>query len=163
MARKPQQPARPGSPTIHNRRASHDYVIHDRIECGIVLVGSEVKSVRNGKVSLAEGFARIDPRKMEMWLHDVDIAGYENAPANHIPKHPRKLLLHRREIESLLGRMGSKGMTLVPLLMYFNERGIIKLQIGLASGKGHADKRESMKNREARRDIQRAMTRKRIG
>ena len=163
MAKKPKQPARPGSPRINNRRAAHDYVIHDRIECGIVLAGSEVKSVRNGKVSLAEGFARVEPRTMEVWLHDVDIAMYENAPAQHVPKHPRKLLLHKREIASLVGRMSVKGMTLIPLAMYYNERGIIKLQIGVASGKGRADKRETLKRREATRDMQRAMTRRRIG
>ncbi len=153
------------NPRIVNRKAKHDYTILETLECGIVLSGSEVKSVRDGRVSLAEGFARIEPATGELWLHDVDIAMYAKASggAQHAPKNKRKLLAHRKELRDLANATGSAGYTLVPLAMYFNDRGLAKVQIGVAKGKGHADKRESMKKRDAQRDIQRGMTRKRIG
>jgi SsrA-binding protein len=152
------------SPRIVNRRARHDYFIEESLECGIVLSGSEVKSVREGRVSLAEGFARIE-KSGEMWLYDVDIAMYAKASGSsqHTPRTKRKLLAHRRELAEWKRQLDSSGHTLVPLAMYFNGRGIAKVEIGLARGKQHQDKRQTLKEKEARRDIARGMTRKRLG
>ena len=148
------------SPRIVNRRAHHDYLISDKLEVGVVLRGSEVKSVRNGQVSLAEGFAKVE-RSGELWLLNVDIAHYPQAGLadQHEPKRPRKLLAHRREILKLEGQTSSKGSTLIPLAMYF-VRGKVKLEIGVASGKKHHDKRQDIRKREAEREIRRGMTRK---
>ena len=157
MAKKKTQ--RPG---IRNRKAYHDYHVDDRLEVGISLLGSEVKSVRMGRVSLAEGYGRIDADSMEMYLHNVDIAMYANAGSGqHEPKRTRKLLAHRREISKLLTQTASKGMTLIPLGMYFNDRGIAKVELGVCRGKGKSDKRESIRAKEADRDIRRAMSRRR--
>lgn len=150
------------SPRIANRRAFHEYHIGEKLECGIQLTGSEVKSVRDGKVSLAEGYARID-RDNQLYLVDVDIATYPPAPGAHEPKRKRKLLVHKREIAKLIDATSSKGNTLVPIAMYFNERGIIKVEIGVGTGKGRSDKRETLKTKTAERDMRRAMSRKRIG
>jgi len=149
------------SPRIANRRALHDYHIGDKIEVGIQLKGTEVKSIRHGNVSLAEGFALVDPRKMELFLHDVDIAHYQQAPpdAQHETKRPRKLLAHKREIESLFGKTTAKGVTLVPLAMYF-KGGKVKVEIGVGTGKSHHDKRQDIKKRDADQEIRRGMTRK---
>lgn len=146
---------------ISNRKAFHDYRVEERLEVGVMLLGSEVKSVRKGRVSLAEGFARVEAGSMELFLYNVDIAIYENAAVQHEPKRTRKLLAHRREIAKLLTLTASKGMTLVPLGMYFNDRGIAKIEIGVCRGRGKRDKREAMKEKEAGRDIRRAMTRRR--
>lgn len=152
------------SPRIVNRRARHDYFIDETLEVGIELVGSEVKSIREGKVSLGEGFARIEPRTGELWLYEVNISPYVNAPVtNHSPTRKRKLLAHKREIERLAGLTDAKGYTLVPLTLYFNNRGIAKLEIGVARGKQTHDKRETLKKRESDKDIRRAMSRKRVG
>jgi SsrA-binding protein len=149
------------SPRIVNRRAHHDYEILEKIETGISLLGSEVKSVRNGQVSLAEGFARVDPATMGLYLHDVDIARYDHAgPRQHEPKRVRTLLAHKRQIEKLLGATSTKGTTIVPLAMYFS-RGWIKVELGLGRGKRQFDKRQDLKTREAKQQIQRAMSRKR--
>ncbi len=152
------------SPRIVNRRALRDYQIDEKIECGIVLLGSEVKSIRLGQVSLAEGYARVEaPRgkgRTELWLYDIDIAAYSHAsPESHDPKRRRKLLAHRRQIESLLGSTTAKGTTLVPMAMYF-VNGRVKIEIGIGTGKKHYDKRESIKGRDADREMRRAMTRK---
>jgi SsrA-binding protein len=147
---------------IANRKARHSYHILESLEVGIELTGSEVKSVRNGQVSLAEGFARIDPHTDELFLHDVHIAEYVNAPGafSHDPTRTRKLLAHRREINKLKGKLTNKGHTLVPLAMYFNSRGFVKVDLGLGIGKKQFDKREDVKSRDAKRDMRRAMTRK---
>lgn len=148
------------SPRIANRRATHEYHILEKLECGIALRGTEVKSVRNARVSLAEGYARIDPKTRELWLCDVDIATYPPAgPHQHEPKRQRKLLAHKRQIESMAGRLTSSGLTLVPLAMYFS-RGMIKVELGLAQGKKQHDKRQDIKKQQADRDIRRGMTRK---
>lgn len=149
------------SPRIANRKAFHDYHIHEKLEVGIILQGSEVKSIRNGKVSLAEGFARVEPRDMGLYLYDVDIANYAQAAGanGHEPKRVRKLLAHKRQIAKLLGETSAKGMTLIPLAMYF-VRGHVKLEIGLASGKQSHDKRQDLKKRESDREIRRGMTRR---
>lgn len=160
---KPKDPAAL-SPRIVNRRARHDFHVLEKLEVGIVLQGSEVKSVRNGQVSLTEGFARIDPAGTELWLHNVHIAEYRNAhgPNSHDPIRPRKLLAHKREISRLAGQSSTAGRTLIPLAMYFS-RGKVKLELGLATGKKQFDKRQDLKTRDANREIQRAMTRKRLG
>ena len=150
------------SPRIVNRKAHHDYHILEKLECGVALVGSEVKSVRNGQVSLAEGYARVEPRDENLYLYNVDIAAYPHAGVQtHEPKRVRRLLAHRREINKLMGMSTAKGkgLTIIPLAMYF-VRGFVKVEIGLAQGKNAFDKRQDIKTREAKRDIQRGMTRK---
>jgi len=150
------------TPRVDNRRARHDYHILDKLECGIALRGSEVKSIRNGGVSLTEGYARVDPKKRELWLVDVDIAPYAQAGENqHEPKRVRKLLAHKREIDQLITATQAKGATLVPLALYF-VRGMAKVEIGVALGKKQHDKRQDIKKREADREIRRGMTRKRL-
>lgn len=152
------------SPRIVNRKARHDYHIHESFECGIMLRGTEVKSIRSGRCSIAEAFARVEPATRELWLYNMDIGAYDHAAADrqHEAKSRRKLLVHRRQIADLMTQTMSKGMTLVPLTLYFNDRGLAKIELAVASGKGHGDKRETTKKREADRDIRRAMTRKRI-
>jgi SsrA-binding protein len=155
MAKHPQKPR----PAIRNKRARHDYHILETVETGIVLTGSEVKSLRGGKASLEEAFARID--EGEVYLIGCTIQTY--APAtdrNHDPVRKRKLLLHRREIRKLLSKVRQTGHTLVPLSLFFNRRGLAKVDLALVKGKTHADKRESIKKREHQRDIDRAMRRR---
>lgn len=142
-----------------NRKARHDFEVLDTLECGIVLVGSEVKSLRNGKISLSESYGRV--REGEVWLLGCDIPEYSEANQfNHVPKRPRKLLMHRREIKKFAGQAFEKGLTLVPLKMYFKE-GRAKLLLGLCRGKQKHDKREALKKADAKRDIARAMMRRR--
>jgi SsrA-binding protein len=141
-----------------NRKATHDYLVLDALECGIALVGSEVKSLRAGKISLEEAYAKM--KGGEVWLFGCDIAEYAQASRfNHQPKRPRKLLLHRREINRFAGQATQKGLTLIPLRIYFKE-GRAKLLLGLCRGKQRHDNRESMKAAEARRDIQPALRRR---
>ncbi|HEY3790137.1 MAG TPA: SsrA-binding protein SmpB [Urbifossiella sp.] len=138
-----------------NRRAAHDYEIHERIECGIALVGTEVKSLREGFGNLEDAFARIDGR--ELWLHNAEIPEYTfGNRLNHKPKRPRKLLLHRREIDKFAAKAEERGFTLVPLRMYF-KRGLAKVEIAVAKGKQTYDKRQSLKKADAKREIERAM------
>lgn len=142
-----------------NRKASHNFLVIDTLECGIVLVGSEVKSLRKGHVSLEEAYARV--KDNEVWLVGCDIPEYTEANQfNHPPKRPRKLLMHRREIKRFAALAFQKGLTLVPLKMYFKE-GRAKVLLGLCKGKQKQDKRESMKKAEVKRDIQRQMYRRR--
>lgn len=156
--------SKPGTPEIVNRKARHQYHISETLECGIALVGSEVKAIREGRVSLGEGYAHVDERSGELWLHNVHISEYGPARGSasaHAPTQPRKLLAHKREIRRLEVETASKGKTLVPLKMYFKD-GWAKVLIGVATGKGKADRREDVKKREADREIRRAMTRKRL-
>lgn len=148
------------SPRIVNRKARHEYHIDSTLECGIQLLGSEVKSIRTGQVSLAEGYARVEPGDRQLYLYNVDIAMYAQAGpgGGHDPKRRRKLLAHRREIDRLLGSTTERGVTLVPLAMYF-KRGYAKIEIGVCRGKRQFDKRQDMKKRDAGKDIRRAMTR----
>ena len=147
------------APRIVNRRATHDYLISDKLEVGVKLLGSEVKSVRLGHVSLAEGYVAIDPKRLTLQLFNVDIAHYPQAgPLQHDPKRIRTLLAHKREINSLLGKSSAKGVTLVPMAMYFVD-GRIKLEIGVGVGKKHYDKRQDLKKAEADREMRRAMAR----
>ena len=162
MAKKPKAQSPNFSPTILNRRARHDYQILETLECGIVLTGTEVKSVRQGKVSLAEGFARPETHTRELYLYNVDISPYAQASVDqHEPKRPRKLLARRRQVASLIGHLSDKGITLVPTKMYF-VRGKIKVELAVAAGKKQHDKREDIKRKEADREMRRAMSRKRI-
>jgi SsrA-binding protein len=140
-----------------NRKATFDYTVLDTLECGIVLVGSEVKSLRTGQVSLAESYGRV--RNGEVWLVNCDIPEYAEASRfNHEPKRPRKLLMHRREVRRFAERAREKGFTLVPLKMYFKD-GLAKVLLGICQGKKRHDKREAMKSAEARREIMRRMRR----
>ena len=139
-----------------NRKAGRDFHILEKLEAGIVLSGTEVKSVRQGLVSLQEAYVHIDDR-MEVWLVGCTIQPYDHGNLfNHRPTHDRKLLLHRREITRLYGKIREKGLTIIPLRMY-PSRGRVKVQIGLARGKNVVDKRETIKRREADRDARRAM------
>lgn len=149
------------SPRIANRQAMRDYHISEKLEVGIQLTGSEVKSIREGRATLGEGYARVDTRTEELFLHDVHIAQYNHAHGanSHEPTRTRKLLAHKREIRKLANLTSAKGHTLVPLAMYF-VRGKVKLEVGVGTGKKHFDKREDVKKREHQRDMQRAMTRK---
>ena len=140
-----------------NRKARHNYLVLDTLECGITLVGSEVKSCRQGKVSLAEAYGRV--KGGEVWLFGCDIAEYVEANRfNHDPRRPRKLLMHRREIKRFAGRALEQGLTLVPLKMYFMQ-GRAKILMGICRGQKRYDKRDAMKKAEARRDIARQMRR----
>ncbi|MBY0514359.1 MAG: SsrA-binding protein SmpB [Gemmataceae bacterium] len=142
-----------------NRRATHDYEIVDRIECGVVLVGTEVKSLRAGYGNLEDAYARIDDG--EVWLIGAEIPEYEfGNRLNHKPKRPRKLLLHRREIAKFAEKADVKGFTLVPLRMYF-KAGKAKVELAVGKGKQAHDKRESLKKADAKREIDRAMSARR--
>jgi SsrA-binding protein len=138
-----------------NRQASFRYELVDRLECGVVLQGTEVKSLREGSAQLKDGYAAI--RDGELWLHNVHIPPYGPASRdNHDPERPRKLLAHRREIDRLVGRINERGYTLVPTRMYFAGPRA-KVEIALARGKDRFDKRESIKARDQRRDVEREL------
>ena len=138
-----------------NRKARHEYEILETLECGIALVGSEVKSMRVGRMSLDEAYGRID--RNEVWLIGCDIPEYVQANRlNHLPKRPRKLLLHRREINKFAGQAFDKGFTLVPLKMYFKD-GRVKVLLGIGRGRKLHDKRQKLKADTAKRDIEQAL------
>lgn len=138
-----------------NRRAFHEYAILDRIECGLVLTGTEVKSLRERAANLEDAYARIEDG--EVWLIGSDIPEYSRGnQMNHKPKRPRKLLLRRSEIEKFAGKASQRGFTLVPLRLYF-KHGLAKVELAVAQGKQLHDKREDMKKADAKRDILRAM------
>ena len=148
----------PSRDVATNRQASHRYHLLERWECGLVLQGTEVKALRDGKAQIKDGYASV--RDGEVWLHNVHIPPY--APAtreNHEPERPRKLLLHRREIERLIGKTKEKGLTLVPTRMYFAESNRAKVEIALARGKDVGDKRQSIKEREMKREMERSFRR----
>jgi len=140
-----------------NRRAYHDYFIDEKYEEGVRLTGTEVKSIRNGRANLRDGFVRID--NGEAWLENVHISPYAQGNVmNHAPMRPRKLLLHRKQISSLIGKVKQKGYTLVPLRIYFT-RNHAKVKVGLARGNRQFDKREAIAERDAKREIARAVRR----
>jgi len=142
-----------------NRRAYHDYEILERIECGIVLVGTEVKSLREGHASLDDAYAKLEGG--EVWLIGSEIQEYAMGNRlNHKPKRPRKLLLHRREIEKFAGKASQRGFTLVPLRLYFKQ-GRAKVEVAVAKGKQSHDKRESLKKADAEREMRRALANRR--
>lgn len=139
-----------------NRRARFDYFIEDKLEAGIALTGTEVKSLRFGEGSIAEAYAEV--RDGQVWLVNANVPEFSHGNRfNHEPKRPRKLLLHEREIAKLTGAVERKGMTLVPLSVYFNGRGRAKVELALAKGKNDADKRNTIKDREWKRDQARIM------
>jgi SsrA-binding protein len=141
-----------------NRRALHDYEILERIEAGIALTGSEIKSIRGGKVSLQEAYAR--PERGELWLQGAHIADYEAASYNsHEPRRPRRLLLHRSQIIELTEQVEQRGLTLIPLRLYLNKRGLAKVEIAVARGRRQYDKREAIAKRDAEREMERALRR----
>src|SRR5581483_2238317 len=144
-----------------NRRAAHEYEIHDTIECGVVLLGTEVKSLRDGHASLEDAYAKVEDG--ELWLLGCEIPEYAMGNVmNHKPKRPRKLLLHRREIARFAGKASQKGFTLVPLRLYF-KNGLAKIELAVAKGKQTHDKRETLKKKDAEREIKRAMSQRRKG
>ena len=148
MAEKKERPIKVAA---ENRKARFNFAIEDTFEAGIALTGTEVKSIRNGKSTIAESYA--DPKNGEIWLINCNIPEYLQANQfNHEPKRPRKLLLHRKQINKLMGAVERQGMTLVPLKMYFNERGRVKLQLALAKGKQLHDKRDTEKKRDWSRE-----------
>src|SRR5262245_30021140 len=141
-----------------NRKARFRFEILDTLECGIQLVGSEVKSLRDGKLSLDESYARV--KDGEVWLVGADIAEYPQATLwNHLPKRPRKLLMRREQVNKFASKAHEKGLTLVPLKVYFNARGLAKVLLGLGKGKKLHDKRESLKKADSQREMDRAMRR----
>jgi len=141
-----------------NRRARHDYHILETYECGIVLVGTEIKSLREGKVSIADAFATVD--EGEVWLRNLHIPEYSMGSwTNHSPKRTRKLLLHRREIDSLMGKVRDGNRTLIPLQLYLKD-GRVKLELGLAQGKQDYDKRQDIKRRTEEREVVRELGRR---
>ena len=158
--KNPKKPAAASNDRLvsQNRKAAHNFTVLDTLECGMVLVGSEVKSLRNGKISLEESYARV--KGDEVWLIGCDIPEYTEANRfNHVPKRSRKLLLHRREIKRFASLATQKGLTLVPLKIYFKE-GRAKVLLGLCKGKQLHDKREAMKKAQTQRDLRQQMARR---
>ena len=146
---------------IANRRARHEYFILDSYECGIVLVGSEVKSIRDGRANLVDAYARIEDG--EVWLYGMHISPYPFSRIGHDPTRRRKLLLHRAEIDRLVGKLSEAGLTMVPLKAYF-QNGVAKIELALVRGKRQWDKRQAMAERDAKRETERALrTRNRGG
>ncbi|NVK18075.1 MAG: SsrA-binding protein SmpB [Methylocystaceae bacterium] len=142
-----------------NRKARHNYYIEDTIECGLVLTGTEVKSLRNGRASISEAYAA--EKEGELYLINANIPVYEGGNRfNHEPKRMRKILAHKKELAKLMGMTTQKGYTLVPLHIHFNDRGIAKVAIGIGKGKQSHDKRESIKDRDWQRDKARLMREK---
>lgn len=138
-----------------NRKAFHDYFIEDRVEAGIVLTGTEIKSIRNGKVNLKDSYARVD--NGEIWVHQMHISPYDQGNRfNHDPIRPRKLLLHRTEINKLVGKIQLQGLTLIPIKMYL-KKGMAKVELAVGQGKKNYDKRQALAAKEGKRDIERAL------
>ena len=147
----------PSRDVASNRQASHRYLLLEKWECGLVLTGTEVKALRDGKAQIKDGYASV--RDGEVWLHNVHIPPYGPASReNHEPERPRKLLMHKREIDRLIGKTREKGLTLVPTRLYF-ANGRAKAEIALARGKDVGDKRQSIKEREMKREMERAIRR----
>jgi SsrA-binding protein len=140
-----------------NRRATHDYQILERFEAGMVLEGSEVKSLREGKANLKDSFAWV--KRGEVFLVGAYIAPYSfSRDGGHLPERDRKLLLHRREIDHIASKLAEKGLTLIPMKLYFKD-GTVKAELGLGRGKNTVDKRQSLKERESKREMERALRR----
>lgn len=158
MAKKTKQQTTPTGPrtVATNRKARHDYFIEETFEAGIALTGTEIKSVREGRVNLREGFVLV--RNGEAWLNGVHIAHYEQGNReNHQETRARKLLLHRRQIDHLHAEATQRNWTIVPLRMYINAAGLAKVEIALVRGKRQYDKRQSIAKRDAERDVKRAL------
>jgi SsrA-binding protein len=141
-------------PEIRNRSAYHEYFIEEKYDAGMVLVGTEVKSIREGKLSFADSFCIFF--KSELWVRNLHIAEYRfGTTNNHLAVHDRKLLLNRKELRKLENKLKDKGYTLIPLRVFFSEKGLVKMEIGLAKGKKLYDKRETIKDRDTQREIKR--------
>jgi len=141
---------------MNNRQAYFNYLIEDKYDAGIVLLGTEVKSIREGKISFNDAYCLFD--KNELWLRGLYIAEYKLGTANnHIAVHDRKLLLTGRELKRIQAKMKEKGFTLIPLRIFFNEKNLVKIEIGLARGKKVHDKRESIKEKDVQRELSRSM------
>lgn len=139
-----------------NKKAWHDYEILETYEAGIVLQGSEIKSIREGRVNLKDSYAKV--KDGELWLYDMHISPYDKASFfNHDPLRPRKLLLHKHEIIRLTGKVNERGLTLIPLKIYINERGKAKIELALAKGKKLHDKRKAIAEKDLRRELERAL------
>jgi len=139
-----------------NRKARHNFTITDTFEAGLVLTGTEIKSVRAGKANLSDAYARVE--RGEAWLINAHIAPFEQGNRyNHEPRRDRKLLLHRTEIDQLRGRAAAKGLTIVPLRLYINDKGRAKIELGMAKGKQLHDRRRDIADRQARRDVEREL------
>ena len=144
-----------------NKKAYHDYAIETKLEAGMVLSGPEVKSLRAGKANLKDGYVQINERG-EAILHNVHISQYSHATHNpNDPLRVRKLLLHKRELKKLIGKLQEKGLALIPLSIYFNDKGKAKVELGLARGKRQYDKRAALKKKQSDREVERAMRRDR--
>jgi SsrA-binding protein len=144
----------------HNRKAHRDYEVLEAFECGIELKGSEVKSLREARANLNDSFARVEAG--EIILYNMHISPYAQASyLNVAPTRPRKLLLHKKQIQKIAGALAQKGLTLVPLKLYFNERGLAKVELALAKGKKLYDRRRDIQKREVERELRRAMKQKR--
>lgn len=156
MARKPAR----SQPRILNKKARHDYHIHQTVEAGIALTGSEVKSLREGRAQIIEAFVRINDCQATLYACQID----RYPPAtdrNHDPKRNRRLLLHRRELRKLALELNQPGVTLIPLSLYFNSRGIAKIELAVVTGKKTYDKRQDLRKRDHQREMSRAMSRRR--
>ena len=159
MAKPPADKKEETKILARNKKARHEYSVDETLEAGVVLAGSEVKSIRDGKVTLVDAFADIS--NGEAWLHQMDVGVYVFAHArNHEPRRRRKLLLHRREIDRLVGKIREKGYTMVPLSLYEKE-GRVKVELALVHGKQQHDRRDDVRKREAQREIDRAMASRR--
>ncbi len=157
--KKPKSLAAPGAMLTQNRRALHEYEVLQRFECGVALVGSEVKSVKDGKASLAEAFASFE--RGELWLHRAHVAEYVQAHRrNHEPLRRRKILMHRKELDKLHKEVAPGGLTLIPLSLYL-KNGYVKLELGLCRGKQLHDKRATLKEREQSREMDREVRERR--
>ncbi|HET9729440.1 MAG TPA: SsrA-binding protein SmpB [Acidimicrobiia bacterium] len=150
--RRPAMSRRGDQVVITNRKARHDYAVLETYECGIVLKGAEVKSIRNGRANLQDGYARVEDG--EVWLHGMHVLPYEFSQGEHDPTRKRKLLLHRKQIVELTRATDEKGVTLVPLRVYFKD-GRCKVELAIARGKAHYDKRQAIAARDARREAER--------
>ena len=140
---------------VTNRKARHDYHVLETFEAGIALVGTEVKSLREGKGNLKDSFAKVE--NGELFLYNMHISPYEKGNIfNRDPLRTRKLLMHKKQINRLAGRVQEKGLTLIPLKVYLNERGLVKVELALAKGKAIYDKREDIKRRDAKREVEKA-------
>jgi SsrA-binding protein len=143
-----------GKTIAQNRKARHDYIIEDTIEAGLVLTGTEIKSIREGRVSLGDAYARVE--RGEAWLVGAHVSPWPGGNRlNHEPRRDRKLLLHRTQIDQLVGRVRTKGLTLIPLDIHLSERGQAKVELGVARGKKSFDHRRDIAERDARRDLDR--------
>jgi SsrA-binding protein len=163
LAGEPANPRAGDRMVATNRRARHDYAIEETFEAGMVLTGPEVKSLREGRASLVDSYARVDPSGQAVWVENLNIPPYEKSDARgYAPTRPRKLLLHRAQIQRLIGKTAERGLTLVPLKIYFT-RGMAKMELGLGRGKRQFEKRQAIAEREHLREVERGFAARQRG